>query len=70
MQRQGSSLVGRGKVAVDDMRARVEAGWTFDQLWDRFALAVAGAGFNYDYAFSRVETDTEVDDLNTTYQVA
>jgi hypothetical protein len=70
MQRQGSSSVGRGRVAVDDMRARIEAGWTVDELWDRFALATAGAGFNYDYAFSRVETNTEVDDLNPAYQVA
>jgi hypothetical protein len=65
-----SSSVGRGEVAVNDMRARIEAGWTFDQLWDRFAFAVAGAGFTYDYACTRLETHSEVDNFDTAYQVA
>lgn len=40
---------GRGRQAVDDMRARIDAGWTVEQLWFRFADAVSGRGFTYDF---------------------
>lgn len=32
------------------MKARLAAGWTFDQLWDRMTVAESGAGYVYDYA--------------------
>lgn len=41
---------GRGEEAVRDMKNRLAAGWTWDELWDRFAQAVSGNGFTYDYA--------------------
>lgn len=32
-----SSKGGRGEQATADMKARVDAGWTVSDLWDRFA---------------------------------
>ncbi len=42
--------VGRGPIAVADMKARVAAGWTFDQIWARMARAESGHGYSYDMA--------------------
>jgi hypothetical protein len=47
---QASRLRGRGVVAVTDMKARLAAGWTVDQLWCRLQQAEFGNGFVYDYA--------------------
>lgn len=44
------SMMGRGEEAVNDMRARLAAGWTVEQLWDRYVIATTGDGFTYDYA--------------------
>jgi hypothetical protein len=50
---------GRGPVAVEDMRARLAAGWTIDQLWSRAARAYARDGFVYDYALFSAEQPKE-----------
>jgi hypothetical protein len=42
----------RGPVAVADMKARLEAGWTVSELWDRMQVAVMGDGYSYDMAES------------------
>lgn len=41
---------GRGEEAVRDMRGRLAAGWTVEQLWDRYVDATFGDGFTYDFA--------------------
>lgn len=43
---------GRGPVAVADMKARLRAGWTVEQLWDRMVRAESGEGYSYDMAES------------------
>lgn len=42
----------RGPVAVADMKARLEAGWTVAELWDRMARAESGEGYSYEMAES------------------
>jgi hypothetical protein len=37
----------RGEKAVEDMKARIAAGWTVEQLWERFFHP---DGFTYDMA--------------------
>lgn len=42
----------RGPVAVEDMKNRLAAGWTVGDLWERYRVAAAGDGFDYEYAES------------------
>lgn len=41
---------GRGPIAVADMKARIAAGWSVSQLYDRMSEAELGGGYSYDYA--------------------
>ena len=41
---------GRGPIAVEDMKNRIAAGWTIDELWSRLQAAEMGDGFSYEYA--------------------
>lgn len=45
----------RGQLAVDDMKARIAAGWSVEELWDRFVEATTGDGFIYDYVEQELE---------------
>lgn len=39
-------------MAVEDMKNRLAAGWTVGDLWERYRVAAAGDGFDYEYAES------------------
>lgn len=54
----------RGKLAVEDMRARIEAGWNVEMLWARMAAAEQlGNGYVYDYArLERPALEVSVED--------
>jgi hypothetical protein len=43
---------GRGPIAVADMKARLAAGWTVSDLYDRMHAAELGGGYSYDMAES------------------
>ena len=44
-----NDMRGRGPIAVEDMKRRVAAGWTVDQLWTRMQRAESGVGYTYEY---------------------
>lgn len=50
---------GRGSIAVMDMKARIAAGWTVAQLYERMAEAERGAGYSYDMAESLPNSEVE-----------
>ena len=50
---------GRGPVATEDMKNRLLAGWSLDQLWERNSKAVRGEGFSYDFAESLMSAGVE-----------
>jgi hypothetical protein len=51
---------GRGPIAVADMKARVAAGWSVSELYDRMSEAELGGGYSYDMAESlSVESNYE-----------
>jgi hypothetical protein len=43
---------GRGPIAVADMKARIAAGWSVSELYDRMSAAELGGGYSYDMAES------------------
>lgn len=41
----------RGRLAVEDMKARIRSGWTVEMLWERLeASERSDAPMRYDYA--------------------
>jgi hypothetical protein len=57
---------GRGPIAVADMKARLAAGWTVSDLYDRMHDAeINGTGYSYDYAEKLpAGSNSEVEDLD------